>query len=252
VRRLSFIVITILIASAALSFAEGLSPEDEQKRKLWTRPRTAEREKERLRLVRWYIKGGRVKDEKIIEAMKNVPRHWFVPAEYQSEAYENHPLPIGHGQTISQPSLVAYMTELLELDQKCKVLEIGTGSAYQAAILNELTPYVYSIEIIEKLAEGAKKRLKGHGYKTIEVKHGDGYDGWKEHAPFDAIIVTAAATHVPPPLFRQLKKGGRMVIPVGPPMSAQYLYLVTKDKEGKPVQKSILGVAFVPLTRKVR
>ena len=251
-KQLAFIGLIILIAIPSLSSAEPASSEDASRKALWTRPRSSEREKERLRLVRWYVKGGRVKDEKIIDAMKNVPRHWFVRAEDQREAYEDHPLPIGHGQTISQPSLVAYMTQLLELDEKSKVLEIGTGSGYQAAILNELTPHVYSIEIIKELAEEAKKRLKKRGYKAIEVKHADGYHGWKKHAPFDAIIVAAAATHVPPPLFEQLKVGGKMVIPIGPPMSVQTLNLVTKEKDGKPVQKSILSVRFVPLTDKVR
>lgn len=189
-------------------------------------------------------------DEKVLNAMATVPRHKFVPSSRVKHAYENRPLPIGYGQTISQPYIVALMTDLLEIKPGYSVLEIGTGSGYQAAILAELTKSVYSIEIIEPLGKRAAKQLKEQGYDYVQTRIGDGYYGWKEAAPFDCIIVTAAASHVPPPLIEQLKPGGRMVIPVGGLFMTQQLMIVEKSKEGKVHSRQILPVAFVPLTGK--
>ncbi len=183
-----------------------------------------------------------------MEAIGKVPRHEFVPAHVRRSAYANRPLPIGYGQTISQPYIVALMTDLLDVDEDDVVLEIGTGSGYQAAILAELVEKVYTIEIVEELGEQAKGRLKHLGYQNVEVLVGDGYYGWEEHAPFDGIIVTAAASHIPPPLTKQLKPGGRMIIPVGSPFMTQQLMLVEKEKNGKIKTKQVLPVIFVPLT----
>lgn len=190
--------------------------------------------------------GKKTLDPKIKVALSDVPREKFVPKDSIAAAFYNGPLPIGHGQTISQPYIVAIMTDLLELDADAVVLEIGTGSGYQAAILSQLCKQVYSIEYVPELAESAKKRLQKLGYKNIETRAGNGYDGWPEHAPYDGIIVTAAATHIPPPLIEQLKPGGRMVIPVGHPYSYQELILVEKMDNGEIEQKYVLGVAFVP------
>ena len=185
----------------------------------------------------------------VMRALEDVPRHEFVPPERKSRAYENRPLPIGYGQTISQPYIVALMTDLLEVGPGSIVLEVGTGSGYQAAVLAELGVRVFSVEIIPPLAESAMRRLERLGYRDVVVKLGDGYYGWAEHAPFDAIIVTAAAGHVPPPLVQQLVAGGRMVIPVGPRFAVQHLLLVEKGaEEGQVFARSILPVRFVPLT----
>ncbi len=181
--------------------------------------------------------------------MSRVPRHAFVPLEYQRQAYFDTPLHIGYNQTISQPYIVARMTSLLDLNEGARVLEIGTGSGYQAAVLKEFTPHVFSIEIIEALAERAKRDLKRAGYEGVQVKTADGYHGWSDEAPFDAIIVTCAAAQIPPPLIRQLAKGGRMVIPVGPPGAMQTLYLLEKDEEGRIRSRSLESVRFVPLIR---
>ena len=196
----------------------------------------------------WYRTG--VKDKAVLEAMRTVARHKFVPDRLLRRAYSDGPLPIGYGQTISQPYIVAYMTEMLKPKKDHVVLEIGTGSGYQAAVLAEIVKEVYSIEVIPELGESAKKRLKDLGCTNVEIRVGDGYDGWKEHAPFDAIIVTAAASHIPPPLIEQLKPGGCMAIPVGPPMQVQQLLLVEKRDDGKVVQRSEMPVRFVPLVRK--
>ena len=187
-------------------------------------------------------------DPRVLQAMATVPRHALVPEELRSRAYENRPLPIGHGQTISQPYVVAIMTDLLALQPGDKVLEIGTGSGYQAAVLAELGVRVYSIEIIEPLGELARKNLAALGYDNIEVRIGDGYYGWEEQAPFDAIIVTAAASHIPPPLIKQLRPGGHMIIPVGSRFLVQQLVLVDKDAEGGITTRQVLPVKFVPLT----
>jgi len=203
---------------------------------------------ERLRLVQELIDGWGISDPNVLRAMRTVPRHEFVPAEYLDQAYENHPLPIGYGQTISQPYIVAWMTELLELQPGEKVLEIGTGSGYQAAILAELgTVDVYSIEIVPELAEAAGRRLKELGYDRVRGKQGDGYYGWPEYAPFDAIIVTAAPDHVPAPLAGQLTDGGRMVIPIGPPGGYQSLWKFVNDR-GELRAQNMGEVIFVPLT----
>lgn len=190
-----------------------------------------------------------IKDAHVLAAMRKVPRREFVPEDLQAEAYDDGPLPIGYGQTISQPYIVALMSELLRLERGSKVLEIGTGSGYQAAILAEMIDDVYTIEIIEPLALVAADRLKRLGYEKVHVKFGDGFFGWPEEAPFDAIIVTAAADFVPPPLVTQLKPGGRMIIPLGSPFSQQWLMLVEKDKDGKISTRNVAAVAFVPLTR---
>ena len=203
----------------------------------------------RARMVETQIRARGVKDQKVLAAMLKVERHRFVPESMRPFAYTDRPLPIGEGQTISQPYIVALMTECLRLRGDEKVLEIGTGSGYQAAVLAELAREIYTIEIVEKLARTAKKRLESLGYNNVTVKAGDGYIGWKEHAPFDAIIVTCAPPYVPEPLLEQLKEGGRMVIPVGE--LYQELELLEK-KEGKIKTTSIAPVRFVPMTGKVR
>ncbi len=197
----------------------------------------------RNRMVSEQIIARGVGDEGVLNAMRTVKRHLFVPENLHDRAYEDTPLPIGFGQTISQPYIVALMTETLKLDRSMKVLEIGTGSGYQAAVASMLCRHVYSIEIIESLGKEAQKRLSA--YPNVTVRIGDGYKGWKEHAPFDAIIVTCAPTHIPAPLVEQLKEGGKMVIPVGE-MGNQELVLLTK-KEGSIVQESIIPVRFVPM-----
>jgi protein-L-isoaspartate(D-aspartate) O-methyltransferase len=192
--------------------------------------------------------GRRSFDEKVLSALNDVRRHEFVPRNARDEAYANHPLPIGHGQTISQPYIVALMTDLVEPKEDDVVLEIGTGSGYQAAVLAKLVKKVYSIEIIEPLAKSVSERLDRLGYGNVETRLGDGYYGWEEHAPFDAIVVTAAASHVPPPLIQQLKPGGRMVIPVGGRFMLQYLLLIEKNNDGEIITRQITAVRFVPLT----
>ncbi|MCB1876431.1 MAG: protein-L-isoaspartate(D-aspartate) O-methyltransferase [Chromatiales bacterium] len=188
--------------------------------------------------------------EGVLRAILAVPRHEFVPPDLRQSAYENRPLPIGLGQTISQPYIVAIMTELLELKPTDRVLELGTGSGYQAAILSSLVEKVFSIEIVEPLGEEAGERLRRLGFDNVQVRIGDGYLGWPEAAPFDAIIVTAAGDHIPPPLVQQLKPGGRMIIPVGGRFFAQDLVLVEKEADGSLNTRNILPVAFVPLTGK--
>jgi protein-L-isoaspartate(D-aspartate) O-methyltransferase len=186
--------------------------------------------------------------DEVSRAMATTPRHEFVPDALRENAYENRPLPIGHGQTISQPYIVALMTELLDVDPQSAVLEIGTGSGYQAAILAELAERVYTIEIIEPLGIEAQRRLERLGYENVVVKIADGYFGWPEHAPFDAIVVTAAAGHIPPPLVAQLAAGGKLVIPVGTQFAVQQLVLVSKNLDGSVTTQQVLPVRFVPLT----
>ncbi len=188
-------------------------------------------------------------NEDVMQSLGTVERHEFVPARQQSFAYENRPLPIGHGQTISQPYIVALMTDLIEPDRDFIVLEIGTGSGYQAAILAKIVTHVYSIEIVEALADEATARLARLGYDNVTTKLGDGYHGWEEHAPFDAIVVTAAASHIPPPLLQQLKPGGRMIIPVGGRFMTQQLLLIEKTDDDEVITRQIAAVRFVPLTR---
>ena len=187
-------------------------------------------------------------DPAVIQTMNTVPRHQFVPEYLRTQAYQNRPLPIGHGQTISQPYIVALMTDLLQPQPGQRVLEIGTGSGYQAAVLSHLVSQVYSIEIIEELGEATSQLLKRQGYDNVSTRIADGYDGWPQHAPFDSIMVTAAISHIPPPLVQQLKKGGRMVIPVGTRFQTQYLTLVEKDMRGEVTTRQLLPVVFVPFT----
>jgi len=201
----------------------------------------------RKRMVLTQMMARGIKDRRVLAVMEKVPRHEFVPPELIGQAYADHPLPIGYGQTISQPYIVAFMTELLDIGPTERVLEIGTGSGYQAAVLVELTDDVYTMEIIPELAESAAARLKRLGYTSVRTKNADGYYGWAEYAPFDAIIVTAAPDHVPQPLISQLKDGGKLVIPVGPPGGYQSLWLITKQGE-EIISRNVLGVRFVPLT----
>jgi protein-L-isoaspartate(D-aspartate) O-methyltransferase len=189
-------------------------------------------------------------DNRVLDTLRKVPRHDFVPDNQRPYAYENMPLPIGYGQTISQPYIVAVMTDLLKLKKTDRVLEVGTGSGYQAAILAELADSVYTIEIVEELGRQAAENLKRTGYDAVHTRIGDGYYGWEAAAPFDGIVVTAVASHIPPPLIKQLKPGGRMIIPVGAQFMTQYLVLVTKDVDEKVTTRQILPVSFVPLTGK--
>ena len=191
-----------------------------------------------------------MKDPDVLQAMSRVPRHEFVPGKNRRYSYQDTPLGIGYGQTISQPYIVAEMTRQLQLTPTSKVLEIGTGSGYQAAVLAELTSKVYSIEIIEPLLVRARTTLKENGYEKINLRHGDGYYGWPEAAPFDGIIVTCAAGEIPPPLVEQLAVGGRMLIPVGKRFGTQYLILVSKDQDGSVSSRNLMAVRFVPLVRK--
>lgn len=222
----------VLLAFASLVGAEDLT----------------DRADERLSMVRTQIERRGVDDGRTLEAMRSVPRHLFVPESLRSQAYDDRPLPIGHGQTISQPYIVAYMTELLEPRAGMRVLEVGTGSGYQAAVLAAAGAEVWSIEIVEPLAERAKKALTAAGYGSVHLRHGDGYFGWETAGPFDAIIVTAAAESIPPPLLQQLHENGRMIIPVGPPLGMQYLVLVTRE-DGKTKTRRLIPVRFVPFTR---
>ena len=208
-----------------------------------------EYEKQRKNMVKSQIKYRGIKDEPVLNAMRNVPRHLFVPKSQRSKSYYDKPLPIGFGQTISQPYIVALMTELLCLTDSSKVLEIGTGSGYQAAVLAEITDEVYTIEIVGKLHKISNETLKNTGYSNVKTKSGDGYFGWEEHAPFDAIIVTCAAEFVPPPLIKQLNIGGVMCIPVGPPFQVQNLVLITKKSEEDIKTEVITYIRFVPLLR---
>jgi protein-L-isoaspartate(D-aspartate) O-methyltransferase len=202
----------------------------------------------RERMVEWQLKspGRGITNARVLSAMATVPRHEFVPAEQRASAYADMPLPIGHGQTISQPFIVAFMTERLDPKPTDRVLEIGTGSGYQAAILSVLVSNVFTIEIVDPLARQAETTLKRLGYHNVKVKVGDGYKGWPEFAPFDSIIVTCAPDHVPQPLIDQLKEGGKMIIPVGP-LYDQELYLLEKQ-DGKVRQRAVLPVRFVPMT----
>jgi len=198
-------------------------------------------------MVRYQIEDRNVRDQGVLTAMRTVPRHEFVPERYRDQAYKDHPLPIGLGQTISQPYIVAFMTELLKLEPEDRVFELGTGSGYQAAVASKVAGSVYTMEIYRDLADSARERLEALEYKNVHSRYGDGYFGWKEKAPFDAIIVTAAADHIPPPLIEQLRPGGRLIIPLGSPFSIQQLVLVTKDHKGKVSERPVIAVRFVPL-----
>lgn len=218
----------------------------------WNRPRFSERQKERHQMVKEGVAERGVTDQQVLKTMRHVPRHLFVPQNYQQYAYQNRPLPIGNGQTISQPFIVGLMTQMLDLQAGEKVLEIGTGSGYQAAVLSEITPYVYTIEIIRELGLQARNRFEKLGYSTIKTKIGDGYKGWPKYAPFDAIILTAAPEEVPDPLIKQLKKGGVLVAPLGDSDEIQMLTRVTKSKDGEINIQRKLPVRFVPMTGKAQ
>lgn len=207
--------------------------------------------KQRQAMIQNQIVSRGIEDKRVLDALEKVPRHLFVPIEYRRQAYNDHAVPIGYGQTISQPFIVALMTFLLEVTPEDKVLEIGTGSGYQAAVLSHLTDEVYSVEIIEALAREAEERMEDLGYDTIELRESDGYYGWPEKGPFDKIIVTAAAGHVPPPLIEQLNPGGKIIIPLGNPFSTQILSIINKSEEGELTSLQVLPVRFVPFTGRV-
>ena len=206
---------------------------------------------DRLRklMIKNQLQSRGIRDDAVLEVMRSVERHNFVPENYRDRAYSDGPLPIGHGQTISQPYIVAFMTEQLQVSSQHKVLEIGTGSGYQAAILGELAKHVFTIEIIPELAEGAKNILNHLSYKNITVRAGDGYKGWPEEAPFERIMVTAAPTEVPQTLVDQLAPGGRMILPVGAQFLVQYLWVIEKDDQGTVTKEKILPVRFVPMVK---
>lgn len=228
--------IPVILLCALLTLSFPLSEQDDYRQR-------------RLQMVEKQIAARGIDHPATLKAMRNVERHRLVPRGQVENAYEDRPLPIGHGQTISQPYIVAYMTDVIRPQPGMKVLEIGTGSGYQAAVLAEIVDEVYTIEIVDPLAESAKNNLNKLGYSNIQIKHADGYHGWEEHAPFDAIVVTAASEFIPPPLLDQLKEGGKMVIPVGAPFTAQHLMLVEKKKDGGIKTSNLLPVRFVPFTR---
>ncbi|MBN1126290.1 MAG: protein-L-isoaspartate(D-aspartate) O-methyltransferase [Sedimentisphaerales bacterium] len=230
---------------AARPSATGTEPNDTS----WFRPRSDERARERAAMVDQIQQVYGLESPTVLKAMRNVPRHWFILPSNQSRAYQDQPLLIGYGQTISQPFIVAYMTDVLKLEPDDKVLEIGTGSGYQAAVLYEFTPHVYTIEIVEPLARRAKQIFHQYGYNRIDARTGDGYKGLPDIAPFDAIIVTCAPDHIPRPLLDQLVVGGRMIIPVGDQWGLQELILVSKQADGSITRESKMPVRFVPLTR---
>ena len=231
----SLLVALLVPLVAATAVAQRANPEDAP-----FRPR-------RLEMVERHIAGEGIKDSATLHAMRAVPRHEFVPARLRDEAYQNHPLPIGLGQTISQPYIVGFMTELVRPRPGMRVLEVGTGSGYQAAVLAATGAEVFTIEIFRAHADSARSRLERLGHRGVTVRHGHGHHGWAEAAPFDAVLVTAAAGHIPPALTRQLRPGGRMVIPVGSVYGAQYLILVEKDAKGALRTRNLLPVAFVPM-----
>lgn len=218
----------------------------------YKQPRFTERREERHRMVEEALLNRGITDSATVSAMRNVPRHLFIPSKVRSLAYRNRPLPIGHEQTISQPTVVANMTELLDLDSDDKVLEIGTGSGYQAAVLSEITPNVYTIEIVKPLGKKARQRFKELGYNTIKTKIGDGYEGWEEHAPYDAVIITAAAPKIPQPLIDQLKPNGVMVMPLGESGGVQMLTRIRKKPDGELERERVSAVRFVPMTGDVQ
>lgn len=238
--------VSILTFLALLVFTSGIGGAERDERRKERLELVAEIEKDVRSTSRAIGKAALSSD--VLTALRDVPRHQFVPERYRSRAYLNRPLPIGHGQTISQPYIVAVMTDLLDVDEDDVVLEVGTGSGYQAAVLAEIVDHVHSVEIIEPLAKTAKVRLVRLGYENVTVIQGDGYFGLPDKAPFDAIIVTAASGRIPPPLLRQLARGGRMLIPVGDPFSVQQLMLIEKDAKGRVTTRQILPVRFVPLT----
>lgn len=249
---LKLLILLFLVSAAALLLSRAIPSESPADSGAPTEPSpfdSADYARKREAMVNSGIIGMGIQDETVIEAMRVVPRHEFVNPETLSQAYANHPLPIGHGQTISQPYIVALMTEAAAVQPHHRVLEIGAGSGYQAAVLAELAEQVYTIEIIEPLAERSRSVLERLGYTNVTVRHANGYFGWEEEAPFDAIVVTAAPDHIPQPLVEQLKIGGRMVIPVGPIGGVQTLWLLTRLDEDKVETRNLGYVRFVPLTR---
>lgn len=230
----TYLLLPVLILIATVAMA-GIKRESDRQKKL------------RAEMVLNQIQRRGVSDKKVLNAMKQVPRHLFVPKQLIGRAYADHPLPIGEGQTISQPYIVALMTESLALTSKSRVLEVGTGSGYQAAVLSKIAKEVFTIEIKEKLYHAATKILRSLNFNTIKTRYGDGYFGWTEAAPFDCIMITAAVDHIPPPLLKQLKNGGKLILPLGNPFSYQNLVLVTKRDNDYTI-KQITGVLFVPMT----
>ena len=261
-RSLLLVVVTGLVSIAACQnngiredsapetpVAQGTPiPSPKPSQEVVAKPRTDEYAAERAEMVALQIEARGVKDARVLAAMHSVPRHWFVPGSLHHIAYSDRPLPIGEKQTISQPYIVALMTEALRLTPSSRVLEIGTGSGYQAAVLSEITPHVFTIEIVEPLARQAIGTFGERGYTTIRARIGDGYDGWPEQSPFDAIIVTCAPDQIPPKLIEQLKPGGRICIPVGSEFAVQRLVVVTKTDTGALKQKELIPVRFVPMT----
>lgn len=214
----------------------------------WVPPTFSDYQEERNEMVEEQLIARDISDQEVLDAMRSVPRHLLVPEPIRDRAYNDSPLPIGHRQTISQPYIVAFMTQTLNLEHGDKVLEIGTGSGYQAAVLSHITPNVYTIEIVEVLGKRAKQDLFEMGYTNINLKIGDGYFGWEEHAPYDAIIVTAAPENIPDPLIEQLKPGGTLVIPVGESGQIQTFTKVTKSESGEIKKERLMAVRFVPMT----
>ncbi|MDI9608569.1 MAG: protein-L-isoaspartate(D-aspartate) O-methyltransferase [Atribacterota bacterium] len=242
-KKYLWVVVILIVGISSIFYLRSRSLENKNNsvfRESW--------EEKCIGMVEQQIEKRGVKDPLVLKAMREVPRHEFVPENLQNQAYDDTPLPIGYGQTISQPYIVALMTENLQIVPGCKVLEVGTGSGYQAAILARMGCQVYTIEIIKDLAEKAEEKLKELSYDNVIVKQGDGYLGWEEETPFDRIIVTCAVDHLPPPLLSQLKEGGKMVIPVGPPWSIQSLWVVEKTRDGITT-RDLGAVRFVPLTR---
>jgi len=230
-RRIVIVLVTALLCAAAYPSARQADPTLEM----------------RLAMVRDQIEKEGISDPRVLEAMREVPRHLLVPPEYRPMAYEPRPLPIGEGQTISQPYVVAFMTQILRLESGDRVLEVGTGSGYQAAIAAKIAGEVYTVEIFPSLADRARRNLESLGFRNIFLRQGDGYYGWEEKAPFDAIIVTCAGGHIPPPLLRQLRNGGRMIMPVGGPFMTQNLVFLEKNADGALSHRNVLPVVFVRL-----
>ncbi len=252
--KLAIALVIVTILAIGIFLAWSPRPREEPTNNTsYSQPQDSDnRADERLKMVETQLETRNIRDQDVLQAMKSVPRHEFVPDGRKPQAYRDSPLPIGYGQTISQPYIVAFMTQALELrPNQCKVLEIGTGSGYQAAVLAEICEQVYSIEIVPELAERASKTLDRLGYDNVEVRNGDGYFGWEEYAPFDAIIVTCAGSHIPAPLFQQLKDGGRLIMPVGPSHGIQTLDLVTR-KDGQRTVHHLIDVRFVPMTGHIK